>query len=354
MTRPSVLLGVCLLGLALLPAAALAAAPRPGSPAVSAGAVTRLLAPVRVTAPAASASIGPVRAAAGAVIHGSITNPNGFAVLPARIHWMSPGGSPRTGSMLADQSGAYAFSAVPAAAGNGELWAVLEPDNGAWERGHYGMTWADGDDLTVDLRAGDVSVAIYRGGPWYAWKNAVLQVWTKPADGNGTCYTLSDIKSTDVEGDGFAAELPVEAGTGDGAVVYFWSNEGMEVPFAGEVQPGSSSVPSLTAWEESASRARVLEPLWSSGRPGKAVILNLAGFDTGCDQPDPRPVRLPGRRDLEEHHAHDHEGVRSKSQGHYPQHGQAWLLLLAGRRPHERDGSPQAPRPLPGRHPEAD
>ena len=43
MSRPSVLLGVCLLGLALLPAAALAAGARAGSPAVSAGAVTRLL-----------------------------------------------------------------------------------------------------------------------------------------------------------------------------------------------------------------------------------------------------------------------------------------------------------------------
>ena len=53
------------------------------------------------------------------------------------------------------------------------------------------------------------------------------------------------------------------------------------MPFTAEVQPGSPSVPTLGRVGESASRARFTEPLWISGRPGKAIVLNLSGFDVG-------------------------------------------------------------------------
>ena len=282
MHRVSVVCGISLLTLALLPAVALAAVPRPGTHAVGALEVAHLLAPVRM-APASGAAAGPLRetAGAGASLHGSLTDSYGFAMVSSRVHWASPSGIPATGSALVDEYGAFAFTAVPAAAGNGDLWAVPEPDNGAWQRGRYGMTWADGGDVSVDLRAGRVGVGIYRGGPWYGWKNAVFFVWTKPADGNGTGFTMSTVRNTNVDGEGYYGEQPVEEGTGDGAVVYFWSNEGAEVPFSAEVQRTSPSVPSIAAYEDSACRARIMEPRWSSGKPGKTIILSLSGFDVG-------------------------------------------------------------------------
>ena len=225
MTRFPFLLGACLIALACLPTVA---APQAVAYRVDAASVAHLLVPMRAQAAIPSVASARQRAGAGASIHGTITDAYGFGMPSTRISWLAPGGSPGSGSMPVDATGAYAFSAVPAAAGNGEIGAVSEPDSGAWERGRYGMTWTGGDDLTVDLRAGVVSAGVYRGGPWSAWKSAVLLVWTTPADGNGTCYTVNTVRNSNVTGEGFSADLSVEAGTGDGGRL-FWSNEGVEV-----------------------------------------------------------------------------------------------------------------------------
>ena len=118
MTRFPVLLGVCLLALICLPAVALSqAGPHP----VDAAAVARFLVPMQAQAAIPSVASARLRAGAGASIHGTITSAYGFGMPSTRIYWLVPGGSPGTGSTLTDADGAYAFSAVPAAMGSGEL-----------------------------------------------------------------------------------------------------------------------------------------------------------------------------------------------------------------------------------------
>ena len=62
-------------------------------------------------------------------------------------------------------AGAYALSGVPAADGNGELWVNPNLDDGAWQRGRYGMSWAGGQNLTVNWLPGYVECSGQTSAP---------------------------------------------------------------------------------------------------------------------------------------------------------------------------------------------
>jgi hypothetical protein len=278
----TVLLAACVAALSF-PVAALAldrpvpfgGAGVPGAPAQTASPDARAVAGGR-----ASLAEEP----AGASISGSVREYYGGAASGMLVTWWVPNGAGGwlKGSTTTDPDGAYAFSGVPAASGTGELWLAREPDAATWELGRYGMTWAGGSTMVVDWQPGRVPVSGLRGGPWPQWKHAYVYAWTAPADGNGTCSSYSRITSTfDPYNDDWSGTLDVLPGTGDGAVVYFWMNQGIEVPFAGAVEPGLMSPTTISADQAAASRLRTMLSLWDSGKPGKRVVLNLASLPKG-------------------------------------------------------------------------
>jgi hypothetical protein len=81
--------------------------------------------------------------------------------------------------------------------------------------------------------------------------------------------------------DGTRAEVGVEAGTGAGAVVYFWMNQGMEVPFEGTVSPATLSATGIVADQSDAAQLETLQSPWDSGKPGKKIVLSLLHFPIG-------------------------------------------------------------------------
>ena len=76
-------------------------------------------------------------------------------------------------------------------------------------------------------------------------------------------------------------DVSAEPGTGLAAAVYFWMNQGMEVPFAGTVKAAAMSATTISADQFNAPRFQTLQSSWDSGKPGKKLILSLMGFPTG-------------------------------------------------------------------------
>ena len=225
----------------------------------------------------------PARSAAGAGITGTVKDFWGFPASGTLVTWWVPNGAGGwvKGSTATDPDGLYAFSAVPATTGSGEIWLAREPKAAAWQLGRYGMTWADGSNNVFDWQPGSVSFSILRGGPWQVWKYAYAYVWTDPADGNGSgaaYMRAADTYSRDDEG--WNGSMQVLPGSGDGAVVYFWMNEGVEVPFAGVVEAGANSATSIVASEDVATRMNTMQSYWDSGKPGKRLILELQHLPT--------------------------------------------------------------------------
>ena len=119
------------------------------------------------------------------------------------------------------------------------------------------MTWADGSNNVFDLqrgqRARSRSCAV---DPWRQWKLAYAYAVDRPGRRQRHGALLYARPPTVQPGRARAWNArPSQAlpGDRDGAVVYFWMNEGIEVPFAGVVEAGANSATSIVASEDAAT-----------------------------------------------------------------------------------------------------
>ena len=101
-------------------------------------------------------------ASAAAAINGTIRDFYGSGLASARVDWYV--GSSATGHGFADATGSFAFSDIPAAAGNGEITALSSDENTWFD--WWNLNWSSPGPTTFDMQPGAVSVYGSTGGPW--------------------------------------------------------------------------------------------------------------------------------------------------------------------------------------------
>ena len=220
-------------------------------------------------------------ASAAAAINGTIRDFYGSGLASARVDWYV--GSTATGHGITDGAGGYAFSGIPAAAGNGEITA-LSSDKNTWFD-WWNLNWSSPGPTTFDMQPGAVSVYGSTGGPWGQW-----------ADSLGTdVYTSSGTEGKDAYQyfpGSLSVSAPVLPGTIEGTGVYFYNNEGAEVDdFNGQTVGAGGTIPmSATVEESSAQRIWTgggsvdLSKPWGSGKPGSKLKVWLQSFPTRLDR----------------------------------------------------------------------
>lgn len=215
-------------------------------------------------------------ASAAAAINGTIRDFNGSGLASARVDWYV--GSSATGHGTTDGVGAYSFSNIPAAAGNGEITALSSDENTWFD--WWNLTWSSPGPTTFDMQPGAVSVSATTGGPWGQW-----------ADSLGTdVYTSSGMERKDAYQyfpEALSVSAPVLPGTIEGMAAYFFGDEGAEVADlngqtigAGGTIPMSAKVDEYSAQRIWTGTSKWNGP-WGSGKPGSKLKVWLQNFPIG-------------------------------------------------------------------------
>jgi len=213
-------------------------------------------------------------ASAAAAINGTIRDYYGSGLAYADVSWhigSDTGGGPT------DSAGAYSFSDIPAAAGNGEITA-LSSDENTW-LDWWNLTWSSPGPTTFDMQPGAVSLEGSTGGPWGQWADSL----------STDVYTSSGMEGKDAYQyfpGSLSVSAPVLPGTIEGMGVYFFNDEGAEVTdFNGQTLGAGGTIPmSATVDEYSAQRiwtgTSKWNGPWGSGRPGSKLKVWLQNYPT--------------------------------------------------------------------------
>lgn len=181
------------------------------------------------------------RLAGGAVVNGHVYDFYGAAVSGASMYWDAPYGETwEWGEATTDGAGAYSFSGLPAAAGQGYVSARYSTDPWSWAA-RSSASWADPGPTTFDWRPGGIPTSITRGTVWPGWDYATAYLY-----GNDALSDLSagsDIWGSGdlVTGDAFATPGAYESGA-----VYFWMDQGIEFATTATVTAGAVSGQSIS------------------------------------------------------------------------------------------------------------
>jgi hypothetical protein len=171
-------------------------------------------------------------------------------------------------------AGVATLTGLPAATANGEL--VVGPQSG----GVYDLTdlsWPSSGTTTLDVRPGALPMIIYRSTDAYYnnWDAATVVL---NADENGQHWNaVSDITRSADPTVASASTITPGSATLDQGAIYYWTNEGAELPVAGlSVSPGAAYPGTITTHEADA-QAIWLDG-WGSGKPGTATYLVFERF----------------------------------------------------------------------------
>jgi hypothetical protein len=261
MKRGSLLLAVVATALLALPAAA-AAHPLPGA-AQAHRAPAGALGPVR-----AATRLSPSFGLTGTgVLSVTVQDSHGAGLSGVPVDWSVAGGG---GSGKTNASGLVQLRNVPASGGQGEI----DVDGHAYFYDITGMTWpAAGNSYLLEPARQALTITRLAGS---TWKTAYVNVYTSDTDGN----KLSETDFTGTAGT-VSGTANVLAGAMTGAVVYFYSDEGVELTTSGlTAVAGADTATALTCDE--ATDGRYIGFLdWSSGKPGSKDRLHLGGYPAG-------------------------------------------------------------------------
>ena len=113
---------------------------------------------------------------------------------------------------------------------------------------------------------------------WNFWKSARVRLWS--VQGAETHLARTDITKTTATTYGTARTITTGPEQLSAGSIYFWSEEGMELPVSGTaVSSGTNASPGVTAREADAQRLWM--DYWGSGKPGTATWLVLNNYPDG-------------------------------------------------------------------------
>ena len=193
--------------------------------------------------------------------------------------WVSEGDDWGTGYAYTDASGHVDLTGVPAATSdNGEVAVFLDsPDNGAydlWDQSWGDSGWAGG------LQPGRLPLTITRSGDSYynGWNQARVRLYSPKT--NETHMAVTDIPRTGSVTAGYAHTITTGPQTLSVGTIYFWDDEGMELPVSGiAVSSGTTASPTLDVREAQAHALWSI--LWGSGKPGTTTKVVFERFPAG-------------------------------------------------------------------------
>ena len=206
---------------------------------------------------------------------------SGPAEVGAEVHWwvfeeLDFG----TGSGKTDTDGHIALPGVPAAtASNGEITVFLDnPDNGMYDLSN--LSWG-ATGWTGGLQPGQLPVTIVRSSQsgWTNWTTATAWLWAENAGGESH-LARTDIAQAGATTNGFARTITTGPESLSGGALYFWDNQGLELPVDGiAVSSGQEATPGQTVYQSDAQR--VWLDGWGSGKPGTRTWLGLDNYPSG-------------------------------------------------------------------------
>jgi hypothetical protein len=186
-----------------------------------------------------------------------------------------------TGYAFTDSNGHVDLTGVPAAASaNGEVAVYLDntTDYGMYDL--YNMSWG-ATGLIAGLQPGRLPFTLVHDTSigWEDWSAARVRLWAQNAGGE-LHMARTDIPKTGATTTGFASTISTGPESLVGGSVYFWDDEGMEIPVNGiTVSSGSQASPGQIVHQSDAQR--VWMDYWGSGKPGTSTWLILNNYPTG-------------------------------------------------------------------------
>ena len=266
--------------LLLLPAAAPAfTGPLHGRPAAAAthvGAVSGLTAPQK--APLRGPLLGVLTGAATVTckvwtLDGA---PEDAAVL-AYVWGDTDYGTSQSGTV----SGVATLTGLPDASGNGEVVVIPNPDSPTTMYDLTNLDWAAATNPNeMGIQPGALWLLINRSSdPYYnSWPSADVELTAEET--NGVHFAETEIPQNGAATSAYASTISLGSATLDWGAIYYWSNEGAELPVAGfGISPGVAYPTTLTL-NEAAAQAVWMNG-WGSGKPGAATWLGFRGYPAG-------------------------------------------------------------------------
>jgi len=223
-----------------------------------------------------------VKLAGNAVVNGHVYSYNDVPIEGAWLHWGAPYEDTwESGDRQTDASGAYSFSGLPAASGNGCLYLDVDfPGGNWWYAERNDASWTDPGPTTFDWHTGAVHTYVTRGGPegWDGWDTVLTELYGADAQSHLIAGSPLVGMVGDVEGNTY-----VPPGTYERGATYFWVNQGLEysLPAAVTVTAGRSASQTVAVDQRDAQRIAITAPYGSSGKPGTKVTLKHWQFPPG-------------------------------------------------------------------------
>lgn len=214
----------------------------------------------------------------GAAINGTALQYGGSAYAGADVGWgVYTDTDGASGYGLTQADGSFSFPDVATAtAANGSLW--VSPASSAEWFEMWGLSWAAPGPTSFTVQPGRATVSLLRGGPWSYWQYAFPEVYTSQGDSwrYGTNMIASGGSEPTVTGYGYP--LP---GTVEGAAVYFWMDEGDEIPaMNGQSITAGATLGGTYTVDESTAK-RTWTGGWGSGKPGSTARLWIENYPAG-------------------------------------------------------------------------
>jgi hypothetical protein len=219
------------------------------------------------------------RFAGTATITADVYQPTGVASgygTAQLVVWADDGTVAFSQTATTDYKGHVTFSGVPAASTSGELAYWPSKGGGAFVYDTWDLSWTDPEGAAFVLLPGTVPVSIVAGGIWKQYFSyAAVDAFSSEA-GVSKFVETGIARATTEPTSGTAAAL---GGTLDALNVYFFSDEGVEVPTSDVTVTPGSSTSGFTALEAAAQR--MINTTWASGKPGSVFRVKFNNFPAG-------------------------------------------------------------------------
>lgn len=273
MRRLVILAAVCVAAL-LLPAAA-SAAPNHDGKAAAGGPLARPHA-VTPAGPAGARFVPLARTLTGnatLLVH-VYSYGNGPEAGAMAGWWVGTDTESASGSGVVDADGLVAFTGVPAATeNNGEI--MIQPVLTDAVYSIWNLGWTDPVGIDMGVQPGRFTLRLNAGGPWPTYSWAAIDVIGR----NGDAYQYTGTVATQTGTVTDATPVALNGDLQDGAV-YFWNDEGVELPLSGlEARPGQTTSSGIVV--NQADAQRLYNPTWASGKPGSIAKISFQNFPAG-------------------------------------------------------------------------
>ena len=181
--------------------------------------------------------------------------------------WVSTDTDYGFGYAFTDASGHVDLTDVPeATSSNGEVAVYLDntTDYGMYDL--YNMNWP-ATGFIGGLQPGRLPFTLVRdANGWDQWPAARVRLWAQNAGGE-VHLARTDIPQTGATTSGYAHTISTGPESLVAGTVYFWDDEGMELPVSGiPVSSGAQASPTQTV--DQADAQRLWMDYWGSGKPG--------------------------------------------------------------------------------------